>query len=92
MASQDFSLVVVSNRLPFVIKVDEDGTAARVPTAGGLATAVGPVLLESKGIWVGYPGIPGGFKGEIPDGKSKEELPSKQVMPVDVTKEEMDDF
>ena len=92
MASQDFSLIVVSNRLPFVIKVEEDGTAARSPTAGGLATAVGPVLLESKGIWVGYPGIPGGFEGEIPDGKTKEELPSKQVMPVNVTKEEMDDF
>ena len=89
MASQDFSLVVVSNRLPFVIKVEEDGIAARVPTAGGLATAVGPILLESKGIWVG---IPGGLEGEIPEGKTKEELPSKQVLPVNVTKEEMDDF
>ena len=92
MATQDFNLVVVSNRLPFVIKVEDDGTAVRTPTAGGLATAVGPVLLKSRGIWVGYPGIPGGFEGEIPDGKTKEELPSKQVIPVNLTKDEVDMF
>ena len=92
MATQDFNLVVVSNRLPFVIKVEDDGTAVRTPTAGGLATAVGPVLLKSRGIWVGYPGIPGGLEGEIPDGKTKEELPSKQVIPVNLTKDEVDMF
>ena len=92
MATQDYSLVVVSNRLPFVIRVEDNGTAVRVPTAGGLATAVGPVLLKSKGIWVGYPGIPGGFKGEIPDGKTEEELPSEQILPVNLMKEEVEKF
>ena len=75
---------VPSNRLHFGIRVDDDdGTAVRVSTAGGLATAIGLVLLESKGIWVGYPG---GFEGEIPDGKAE------QVMPVNLTKEEEDKY
>ena len=89
MATRDFSLIVVSNRLPFVIRVEEDGTAVRVQTAGGLATAFGPVLLESKGIWVGYAG---GFEGEIPDGNAEGDLPSEQIMPVNLTKEEVDKY
>ena len=92
MVTQDYSLVVVSNRLPFVIRVEDNETAVRVPTAGGLATAVGPILLKSKGIWVGYAGIPGGFEGDIPDGKTEEELPSKQILPVTLTKEEVEKF
>ena len=52
METREYSLIVVSNRLPFVIRVDDDGTAVRVQTTGGLATAIGLVLLESKGIWV----------------------------------------
>ena len=89
MATRDCSLIVVSNRLPFVIRVEEDGTAVRVQTAGGLATAFGPVLLESKGIWVGYAG---GFEGEIPDGNAEGDLPSEQIMPVNLTKEEVDKY
>ena len=52
-------LVVVSNRLPFSLKREEgDGgggwTLSR--SAGGLATAMDPLLKQTGGIWIGWPG------------------------------------
>ena len=91
MAPLVYSLIVVSNRLPFVIRTDNEG-AVRVPTAGGLATAVGPVLLKSKGIWVGYIGIVGGFEGGIPDRRTEDELPSEQILPINLTKDEVEKY
>ena len=46
------SLIVVSNRLPFVLKrtgTDEDSVLTRHASAGGLVTAVAPVVVESGG-------------------------------------------
>ena len=48
-------LVVVSNRLPFTLKRAGDGWRTERST-GGLATAMGPLLKESGGIWVGWSG------------------------------------
>ena len=43
------SLIVVSNRLPFVLCRRENGTLHRKPSAGGLVTAVAPVMVQSGG-------------------------------------------
>ncbi len=43
------SLLVVSNRLPFTLTRGSDGSLLRVPAAGGLVTAVAPVVVQSKG-------------------------------------------
>jgi trehalose 6-phosphate synthase/phosphatase len=48
-------LIVVSNRLPLSIRRGPDGWAA-VPSAGGLASAVDPILKERGGLWIGWPG------------------------------------
>ncbi|HCZ48888.1 MAG TPA: trehalose-6-phosphate synthase [Gammaproteobacteria bacterium] len=50
-------LVVVSNRLPFVISRAADGTLVSRPGSGGLVTALLPVLRDRGGVWVGWPGI-----------------------------------
>jgi trehalose 6-phosphate synthase/phosphatase len=50
-------LIVVSNRLPFSLKRDGDGcawTAHR--SAGGLAAAMDPLLKQTGGMWIGWPG------------------------------------
>jgi trehalose 6-phosphate synthase/phosphatase len=48
-------LVVVSNRLPFTLK--RAGDAWRTDrSTGGLATAMGPILKRTGGIWIGWPG------------------------------------
>ncbi len=44
------NLIVVSNRLPFVLIRDEEtGELSRKSSAGGLVTAVAPVVVRSGG-------------------------------------------
>lgn len=54
---ENFRLVVVSNRLPFAIKKDENGSLTIKPGSGGLVTALAPVLNNRGGVWIGWPGI-----------------------------------
>jgi trehalose 6-phosphate synthase len=49
-------LVIVSNRLPLVIKKNENGTTRIERGIGGLVTAVGPVLRNKGGLWIGWHG------------------------------------
>lgn len=52
------SMIVVSSRLPFVLKRNIDtGKLERKSSAGGLVTAVAPFVIQAKGIWVGWPGL-----------------------------------
>ena len=50
-------LVVVSNRLPVVLTQDEEGDWQLERGAGGLVTALEPVLREHRGVWIGWPGV-----------------------------------
>jgi trehalose 6-phosphate synthase/phosphatase len=50
------NLIVVSNRLPFVVNVDEKGNAVRCNSAGGLVTALTPLVAKSNGYWIGWAG------------------------------------
>jgi trehalose 6-phosphate synthase/phosphatase len=51
----DSRLVVVSNRLPLTLRRTPRGWAAE-PSSGGLVTALGPVVRQTGGIWLGWPG------------------------------------
>ena len=51
----DGKLIVVSNRLPLSIRRGPDGWIAE-PSAGGLASAVNPILKARGGLWIGWPG------------------------------------
>ena len=48
-------LIVVSNRLPVSLVKEETGWKAK-RSAGGLATAMDPILKQSGGIWIGWSG------------------------------------
>jgi trehalose 6-phosphate synthase/phosphatase len=48
-------LIVVSNRLPLSIRRGPEGWAAET-SAGGLASALNPVLKKRGGLWIGWPG------------------------------------
>jgi trehalose 6-phosphate synthase/phosphatase len=48
-------IVVVSNRLPVTLKRAGDGWRTE-RSAGGLATAMGPMLARTRGIWIGWSG------------------------------------
>ena len=84
------SLIVVSNRLPFVLrkKAGDDSSLERKASAGGLVTAVAPVVVQSGGLWVGWPGLhlPAGAAGAIPESDPGDTSPtaglkSSQVYP-----------
>ncbi|MDP7570435.1 MAG: bifunctional alpha,alpha-trehalose-phosphate synthase (UDP-forming)/trehalose-phosphatase, partial [Myxococcota bacterium] len=55
-ASAERPVVVASNRLPFTFKHTAKGLV-REPSAGGLVSALEPVLRKRGGTWVGWPGI-----------------------------------
>lgn len=48
-------IVVVSNRLPLIIEREEGALSAR-PGAGGLVTALAPILRTRGGLWIGWAG------------------------------------
>ncbi|CAF0707028.1 unnamed protein product [Brachionus calyciflorus] len=50
------SLIIVSNRLPFVINLNENGEPVRKNSAGGLVTALAPSVVKFYGFWVGWAG------------------------------------
>lgn len=53
----DADMVVLSNRLPVVIKKDDTtGDWIISPGAGGLVTAMAPILKQNHGLWIGWPG------------------------------------
>ena len=61
---EDRKLIVVSNRLPYYRKVDKWGESSWHKAAGGLITAIEPIIKEVNGIWLGWDGHPetkGGF-------------------------------
>lgn len=51
-------LLVVSNRLPVVLKKNKaNGAWTSHPGSGGLVSALMPVLRDRGGVWVGWPGV-----------------------------------
>jgi trehalose 6-phosphate synthase/phosphatase len=49
-------LLILTNRLPYVLKRGPDGLE-RKPSAGGLVSAIEPVLQKRGGTWLGWPGL-----------------------------------
>ncbi|HXG65165.1 MAG TPA: bifunctional alpha,alpha-trehalose-phosphate synthase (UDP-forming)/trehalose-phosphatase [Blastocatellia bacterium] len=54
-------IVVVSNRLPFTLKHARGGWRTE-RSVGGLATAMTPLLKQSRGVWIGWSGDASGSK------------------------------
>lgn len=50
----DTKFIVVSNREPFMHRYGEGGDMECVATAGGLATALRPILATSNGTWIAH--------------------------------------
>ena len=61
IVQSDDRVVVVSNRLPYTLRRAGDSWKVE-KSAGGLATAMGPILRGTEGLWVGWHGDQSGFK------------------------------
>ena len=83
-------LIVVSNRLPFALDSTGEELWTVTPAAGGLVSAVEPVLRERGGTWIGWPGI----AGKIPKGPLAEATRGAgyKVVPVALSETERDEF
>jgi trehalose 6-phosphate synthase/phosphatase len=86
-------LVVLSNRLPIVLKAEGKGEWKIGPGSGGLVTALGPVLRDRGGIWIGWLGAD---LKELPEGATMEALLKEgthetgyALIPVNLTGEEV---
>jgi trehalose 6-phosphate synthase len=62
-------LVLLANRLPVGLNQGRDGWNARTST-GGLVTALGPVLKNRGGLWIGWPGVIDADETELRDALS----------------------
>jgi trehalose 6-phosphate synthase/phosphatase len=90
--SQNRRLIVVSNRLPVVLRRADEGWELK-PGSGGLVTALAPALSHRGGLWIGWPGVP-----VEPDGEWEEMLSSGfrergyELVPVILTQREVEGF
>jgi trehalose 6-phosphate synthase len=50
-------LAIVSNRLPVILTEEDSGEWKVTPGAGGLVTALYPILRKNRGLWIGWPGV-----------------------------------
>jgi trehalose 6-phosphate synthase len=82
----------VSNRLPIVLEKEADGWRGR-SSAGGLVTALVPILKQLQGVWIGWPGT-----SELPPAELSAELDAfgrregYRVAPVPLTGEDYQRF
>src|SRR5258706_13554682 len=59
------SLVIVSNRLPFIVEPQPAGPPTFTRAPGGLVTALEPVLAERGGVWIGWNGLNADQAGDL---------------------------
>ncbi len=85
-------LIVVSNRLPYILENNARDKWTLKPGSGGLVTALLPVLRDRGGIWIGWSGT----TEEVPDiddifrGASREA--GYILKPISLTQEEIDRY
>jgi trehalose 6-phosphate synthase/phosphatase len=85
-------LIVVSNRLPYVLENQARDRWTLKPGSGGLVTALLPVLRDRGGIWIGWSGTTEEVRDadEIFRGASREA--GYVLKPVSLTREEIDRY
>jgi trehalose 6-phosphate synthase/phosphatase len=49
-------------------------------SAGGLVTAVAPVVIQAKGIWVGWPGLLDDINEPIPESDPNDKTPTAGLL------------
>ena len=92
MSSPEHRLLVVSNRLPIVLE-KKNGDWTLKPGAGGLVSALAPVLSHRGGVWIGWPGMPleegGSWEPVLAEGYRER---GYELIPVLISEEEVKGF
>lgn len=92
MTMDEGRIVVVSNRLPLSVVREGDAWGVRA-SSGGLVTALGPVLRDRGGVWIGWLGLPA---EDLPPEETVEDLLTRaedttghEVVAIPLTREEI---
>jgi trehalose 6-phosphate synthase/phosphatase len=84
-------LVIVSNRLPIIAHRDKKDQWHFKPGSGGLVTAIGPVLRDRGGLWIGWLGTTGS-EGLLKSLKKGEEESGYSLCTVELTRKEIEKY
>src|SRR5262245_60445418 len=84
-------LIVASNRLPVVVRMRADGAFDAEPASGGLVAAIGPVLEQRGGAWIGWPGLTDA-RASVLRAALSGAASGYEVLPIDLTTAERDAF
>ncbi len=86
-------MVIVSNRLPVMIREDAREGWRILPGTGGLVTALAPILRDRGGKWIGWPGSAGGDVSGLNQLLRKGgEAAGYELIPVNLTPAEVDGY
>ena len=83
-------LLIVSNRLPYTVRLTKDGFEL-APSTGGLATGMRPLLEKGYARWIGWPGVSLEAAGDRAEAISQA-LRQRGMIPVWLTAEEVEGF
>lgn len=84
--------IIVSNRLPLQIQVEEDGEVTAKPSVGGLATGMKSVHRDSNGIWIGWSGVKDEDLTPEIEKKVNKAVESEQCVAVKLNEHDLDNY
>ena len=85
-------VIIVSNRLPFTVKKDDDGRLEFHQSAGGPATGLSSYVADSRNKWIGWPGI---ASDELSAGDREtvvNELAKRNCYPIFLNRRQIEEF
>ncbi len=83
--------IIVSNRLPLQLSIENDQVHAE-PSVGGLATGLKSVHRDSNGLWIGWTGLTAEEIDPQHEGAIKKEVQDQQCAGVRLTEEDMEGY
>jgi alpha,alpha-trehalose-phosphate synthase [UDP-forming] len=83
--------LLVSNRLPYQIDLDEDGTTLK-RGVGGLVTALEPIMQHTGGTWIGWSGNYETVPKRIQVGTQAGETQEYNLRPIPLSRKEVEDY
>ncbi len=83
--------ILVSNRLPVTLERGDGGLVAK-RSMGGLATGLGGVHQQNKGLWVGWSGLSSAGELTPPSAEETDLLAQHGCVPVPLTADEVETF
>lgn len=84
--------IIVSNRLPLQVQVDDRGKVTAKPSVGGLATGMKSVHRDSNGIWIGWSGVKDEELNPEIEKKVNEAVKKEQCVAVNLNENDLQNY